>query len=108
MRHQGQMKGGEPGMETKGPCPLCGEEMYRNLDFHHLVPKARGGKKKHKLHKVCHRKIHSAFSNKQLERELNTWEKLKEQQEIITYVEWVKKKFKADPNFITSFRQKKS
>lgn len=84
--------------EPKEPqCPLCGRMLGEtNIDRHHLIPKSRKGKDQYPIHKICHRKIHATFTEKELARRLNTWELLKEQPEIKVFVEWVQKK---DPGY---------
>jgi predicted DNA-binding protein (UPF0278 family) len=61
---------------------------------HHLTPKARGGAGKGTiyLHKVCHDKIHSVFTNKELEKTFNTIDAMKTVQEIQDFVGWIKNK----------------
>lgn len=86
-------------MDELGDCPLCGRQLIKGptIDRHHLVPSCRGGKETKYLHKVCHSKIHHTFSEKQLEKEFNTVDKLLENSEIQKFVQWVKKK---DPEFV--------
>ncbi len=98
-------------MSDLGPCPLCSRSMISGptVDRHHLVPICRGGKQTEHLHKVCHSKIHHTFSEKQLEKEFNTVEKILENEEIKKFVSWVSKK---DPEFVdknedTAARKKK-
>jgi hypothetical protein len=77
-------------------CPLCerpiGDE--KNGNKHHLRPKSKGGKSDVivVLHRVCHDKIHSVFTNKQLADHYNTIEKLLTNEDIQKFVKWVKKK----------------
>ena len=80
-------------------CPLCGREMIEGptVDLHHLIPRSKGGKETVLLHLVCHRKIHSLFTEKELARAYNTIEKLKENVEIQKFIEWV---FKKPPEFV--------
>lgn len=75
-------------------CPICDRDMWKgpSIDKHHMVPKSRGGKETEFLHKICHRKIHSIWSNKELEKEFNDPAKIIFHPEIIKFVEWVKKK----------------
>lgn len=68
-----------------------------SIDRHHLVPACRGGKETQHMHKVCHSKIHHTFTEKQLEKEFNSVEKLLENEEIVKFVAWVSKK---DPEFV--------
>jgi hypothetical protein len=74
-------------------CPLCTRELgSANVDEHHLVPKTFKGKEKEKLHRVCHTKIHSVFTERELANFYHTWERIKTHPEIGKFVEWVKKK----------------
>jgi hypothetical protein len=81
-----------------GSCPLCGRQMIegKSVDRHHLVPNCRGGTETVHMHRVCHGKIHHTFTEKQLEQEFNTAEKLLKNDEIVKFVKWVQKK---DPEF---------
>ena len=81
-----------------GLCPICDREMWvgESVNKHHFVPKSRGGKETTFLHKVCHSKIHSLFTEPQLEQLYYTPELLKENEEIQKFVKWVSKK---DPDF---------
>lgn len=93
-------------MADLGDCPLCGREMFRETsDRHHLVPVCHGGKKTEYLHRVCHSKIHHTFSEKQLEKEFNTVEKLLENVEIQKFVKWIQKK---DPEYIDGNKDTKA
>ena len=66
------------------------------IDRHHLVPKAFKGTEQFAIHKICHRKIHSVFTEKELFREFHTWDALKAHPEIQAFIEWVAKK---EPGF---------
>ena len=67
-----------------------------SIDKHHMVPKCRGGKETEYLHKICHRKIHSIWTEKELEKEYNDSEKIKEHEEMQNFIKWVNKK---EPDF---------
>ena len=83
--------------ETANTCPICDRTLGAvNVDKHHLVPKTHGGKEKFLVHKICHRKIHATFTEKELEKRFHTWPELKAHEEIAKFVEWVAKK---DPGF---------
>jgi len=75
-------------------CPICERDMWKgpSIDKHHMVPKSRGGKETEFLHKICHRKIHSIWTNKELEKDFNDPEKIKVHPEMQKFIEWVKKK----------------
>jgi 5-methylcytosine-specific restriction endonuclease McrA len=74
-------------------CPLCGRPLGTvNIDRHHLVPKTFKGKDQYPVHKICHRKIHSVFTERELLRTWYTWEALREHEDIRAFIEWVAKK----------------
>lgn len=76
-------------------CELCGRKMPLNIKSrHHLVPQSKGGKKSDIIfiHRICHDKIHSIFTNKELKKDFNTIEKIKQVPDIMDFVEWVKNK----------------
>ncbi len=76
-------------------CPLCEREIPPDQESrHHLVPKLRGGSKGPIaiLHRVCHTKIHSLFSETDLARQYHTIDLLLEHKEIRKFVNWVKRR----------------
>jgi hypothetical protein len=80
-------------------CPLCGRPLgVENIDRHHLVPKSLKGREQFPIHKVCHRKIHATFSEKELLRAYHTWEALKGHEDIRSFITWVANK---PPGFYT-------
>ena len=80
--------------EQVAPCPLCGREIVPGptADEHHLVPRSEGGRDKTLVHRICHRKIHATFSEKELARDYASWEALRAHPEIEAFVSWVRKK----------------
>jgi hypothetical protein len=76
---------------------LCGRVLGAiNVDRHHLVPKKFKGTEQFLVHKICHRKIHSTFTEKELFKSFHSWEALRQSEEIRTFIAWVAKK---DPGF---------
>ena len=76
-------------------CPLCERPIPPRLESrHHLIPKLKGGK--HGpiavLHTICHSKIHSLFSEAELARVYPTIEALRQNEEVIKFVRWVRKR----------------
>ncbi|RQP25540.1 HNH endonuclease family protein [Piscinibacter terrae] len=80
--------------EAPGTCPLCGRELVlgESVDEHHLVPKSQGGTVKEQMHRICHRKIHATFTEKELARSYHTWQSLREHPVMVDFIEWVKDK----------------
>lgn len=79
-------------------CALCGREMAEPFNRHHLIPVSKGGKSTDTilLHKICHDKIHAVFTENELKRQYHTIERLQQQEEIATFIKWVRKK---EPEF---------
>lgn len=79
-------------------CELCGLES-NDITFHHLIPRTLhkryfGKYTREELNKgidvdrECHFEIHRFHDNKHLAKELNTLEKLKNDEKIQGYVKW--------------------
>jgi hypothetical protein len=90
--------------EVVGICPICEREMLKgnSIDKHHFTPKCRGGKASEYLHKICHRKIHSIWTEKELEKEFNDPNKVCTHPEMEKFIAWVQKK---DPEFMDKNEQ---
>jgi 5-methylcytosine-specific restriction endonuclease McrA len=74
-------------------CPLCGRPLGTvNIDRHHLIPRTFKGKEQFPIHKICHRKIHSALTERELLRAYHTWDALRGREDIRTFIDWVAKK----------------
>jgi hypothetical protein len=86
-----------------GKCAIC--ERDEVLTRHHLIPQARHHNKKNKrdfdrktvkrtvgICRPCHSQIHAIFTEKQLEREWNSIEKLKSHSAIAEFAAWISTK----------------
>lgn len=88
--------------DNKGDCPICDREMIddgKSINRHHFIPKSRGGKEQEYVHTICHNKIHSIWTEKQLEKEFSDPEVIKDNPEMKVFINWIKKK---DPLFYIS------
>lgn len=47
-------------------CWLCARPIGTRVEWHHPVPKSRGGRETVAVHPICHRTIHATFSNAEL------------------------------------------
>jgi hypothetical protein len=97
-------------------CCLCERDIDRRLmEGHHLIPKTRHknkrNKRKHSREEVkktvdccvpCHDHVHAVLTEKELEREFNTVEKLAEHPEIQKFIAWIKSK---PADFVAPSRQ---
>lgn len=84
-------------------CKLCGRE--KELNFHHFIPKTLHSNKWFKKHFTkeelnqgiyickndCHKEIHKFIDEKEMGREYNTLEKLKNHPMVYNYIKWVRK-----------------
>jgi hypothetical protein len=74
-------------------CPLCDRAIPPlQRDEHHLVPKSHGGRLTAVLHRICHRQIHAVFTETELARQYNSIELLKLQEEMVSFIAWVRLK----------------
>ena len=86
-------------MDAAAPCPLCGRPLgVDNIDRHHLIPRTFKGKEQFPIHKICHRKIHATFTERELLRTFHTWEALRAHPDIQAFIAWVAAK---PPGFYT-------
>lgn len=79
-------------------CGLCGRILVPgpSINRHHLIPKAYGGTEVAWLHAICHSKIHSLFSDRELKDQYHSFEALLAHEEIQKFVRWVRRK---EPTF---------
>jgi hypothetical protein len=63
-----------------------------SVDRHHLVPKTAGGRATVRMHRICHRKIHSVLDERALASAYAEPEALKAHPEIAAFVRWVRRK----------------
>lgn len=74
-------------------CPLCNRTIPPlHRDEHHLIPKSHGGRHTAVLHRICHRQIHAVFTETELARQYNSIELLKQQEEMASFIAWVRLK----------------
>lgn len=90
-------------MTMNSKCPLCDREMNGvNEDEHHLMPKTFKGVDKERLHKICHRKLHATFTEREMKNYYHTWDHLKENEDIQKFIKWVSKK---EPDFYSGSKE---
>lgn len=79
----------EAEVEPVQHCWLCDRPMGELVEWHHPIPKSRGGRERQPVHPICHRTIHANFTNSELERRYATKEALLAHEEIGRFVAWV-------------------
>jgi len=73
-----------------GLCWLCARPIGSRVEYHHPVPKSRGGRETVPIHPICHRTLHKSFTNKELER--LTLTELRASPEIAAFLGWIRGK----------------
>lgn len=91
-------------MEEGLTCFLCGRPIGSKVQWHHVVPKSRGGRETAPVHPICHRTIHATLGNKELERSYPSAEALRAHPEIARFIQWVSGK---EPDFHAPTRRRK-
>ncbi len=82
------------------PCAICGR--IEALTKHHLIPRTRHKNKRNKrefdrqvvkvtvgICRPCHSQIHRVLTEKELEREWNSIEKLRTHPEVRKFQDWI-------------------
>jgi 5-methylcytosine-specific restriction endonuclease McrA len=88
---------------VNGTCAICSRE--ETLTRHHLIPRTRHSNKKNKRDfdravvkqvvgtcRACHSQIHALLTEKELEREYNTVEKLRAHPGVAKFASWIASK----------------
>jgi len=76
-------------------CSICHRETPEEfVEQHHLVPRAKGGKKGETVPVCidCGDQLHQVFSNTELKKGFNTVEAIVADERIQKWVKWVRKK----------------
>lgn len=70
-------------------CWLCERPIGAVTEWHHPVPKSRGGKAREPVHPICHRTIHANFTNSELTKQYATPDALRSHSEIGRFIDWI-------------------
>ena len=91
-------------MNAEEHCWLCARPLGRRIQWHHTVPKAKGGRETVPLHPICHRTIHANFTNAELARLGGAREAMVARPPVAKFVAWISDK---PPDFHAPTRRKK-
>lgn len=82
----------EPPADHRALCPICDREMVMgaSVDRHHWIPRAAGGRDWDWIHQICHRKIHTLFSETALAKSFSNAASIRAHPEMIKFIQWVK------------------
>ena len=71
------------------------------MNLHHLVPRTYKGTETVAMHQICHAKIHSVLSEKELRDHYHTIDRLRSHPEITRFIKWIARK---PPTFMARHR----
>lgn len=70
-------------------CWLCLRPLGHRTEWHHPVPRSRGGRATVPLHPICHRTIHANFTNAELARVGHDVGGLRGTPALATFLRWI-------------------
>ncbi|WP_434404334.1 HNH endonuclease [Sphingobium sp. DN12] len=70
-------------------CWLCARPLGTRVEWHHPVPKSRGGRQLVPVHPICHRTIHATLSNAELARAYADAMALRSHPAIARFLAWI-------------------
>lgn len=70
-------------------CWLCARPLGRRVEWHHPVPKSRGGRDTVPVHPICHRAIHAQMTNAELGRVKGDADILRAHPGIARFLAWI-------------------
>jgi hypothetical protein len=89
--------------EEAAACWLCGRPLGSRVEWHHPVPKSRGGRQIVPVHPICHRTLHAHFTNTELARMELEGQSLRERPELAGFLKWIARR---PPDFHAPTRRK--
>lgn len=81
-----------PDEQEEAPCWLCSRPLGRRIQWHHPVPKSKGGRETVPVHPICHRAIHANFTNAELARAGGARDALLVNESVANFLRWVASK----------------
>mgnify|MGYP000078271851 CR=1 FL=1 len=63
-----------------------------SVDRHHFLPRTEGGRAAAPVHRICHRKLHTLWTERELARLYSTPEAIRGHPEIQRFVRWLRGK----------------
>nr|WP_087575047.1 HNH endonuclease [Sphingomonas sp. CDS-1] len=76
-------------MSESPACWLCGRALGHRVEWHHPVPKSKGGRDMVPVHPICHRAIHAHLGNAELARAYGDADALRAHPELARFLAWV-------------------
>ncbi|QIK79035.1 HNH endonuclease [Sphingomonas piscis] len=89
---------------TEERCWLCARPLGGRVQYHHPVPKSRGGRETVPVHPICHSILHKTLDNKALARIGMDVDALRAHPDIARFLGWIASK---PPDFHAPTRRPK-
>ena len=71
------------------PCWLCARDMGETVEWHHPVPRSKGGKARVPVHPICHRTVHAHFTNAEMGRMGEDVDAIRAHPEVAKFLRWI-------------------
>lgn len=78
--------------DGEATCWLCDRPLGNKVQWHHPVPKSKGGRQTVAVHPICHRTIHANFTNAELSRGNGSRAQVLANETVFRFVMWVQDK----------------
>lgn len=85
-------------------CWLCERPMGQLIQWHHPIPRAKGGKARVAVHPICHHTVHEHFTNSQLARIGENVAAVRAEPPVADFLRWIAGK---PPDFHAPTRSRK-
>ena len=86
---QGQARAASDATQARQRCALCHRPLGARIEWHHVIPKSRGGRDTVAVHPFCHRAIHAALTNQQLATSHEGMDAVRADPQIARFLNWV-------------------
>lgn len=73
-------------------CWLCGRPFETLIQWHHTVPKSKRGRETVPVHPICHKAIHTNYTNAELARIGDDPELVRAHPAVAKFVKWIASK----------------
>ena len=73
-------------------CALCQRTLGPRMEWHHRVPKSKGGHETVPVHPICHRAIHAHLSNHELADAYADLDALRARPDMQRFLKWIANK----------------
>jgi hypothetical protein len=73
-------------------CWFCERALGDRVEWHHPVPKSRGGRERVAVHPICHRAIHASFTNGALAKLPASPDALRSEPGLARFLDWIANK----------------